>query len=323
MGSIKNKRALTIVIVILLLAVLVSLPHIIKSGYWLGIVETAIFWGLFAMSMDLLIGYCGLLTLGHGAFFGVAAYTIGIVITKTGYGTIPAIVFSILVSTGMALLFGLLSSHLKGLIFLMVSIAISQVIWGIAMQMTSLTNGDNGLTGIPKPVFGGETLSVSGFYYFILIITIVCALLLLLITKSPYGLALKGLKQSESRMRVLGYNVWLYKVLVNTISGIFAGTAGMMYAFYSGFVGIRDVSVVTSAQGLIMVLAGGAGTLVGPIIGAAAIIFAQNLMSSITGRWSMVLGLIYIAVVLLLPNGIIGLLWRKEKTCSPLTALKK
>ena len=295
------------------IAVLVALPFVVVSGYWLGIVMKAIIWGVFAMSIDLMIGYSGLLTLGQAAFFGVSAYTIAITLTRTDIGQPAAIALSLLLSTGVALVFGLIASHLKGLIFLMVTIAISQVVWGLAMQMTHLTGGDNGVSGVPRLSFGGAPLPTGYFFYFVAFIAVACAVLLFFLTKSPYGLALKGLKQSESRMRVLGYNVWLYKVLIITISGLFAGIAGMMFAFYSGFVGTRDVSIISGAQGLVMVLAGGAGSLIGPVIGAISITFAQNFVSSVTERWATVLGLIYILVVIFLPNGIIGLFKRGKK----------
>lgn len=301
------KKRVTIAASAILLVVLIGIPYVVTSVYWLGVIETAIIWGIFAMSLDLLVGYGGLMSLGHGAFFGVAAYSVGILTTKYDFSTFAGIVIALLASGVLALIVGLLASHLKGLIFMMVTLAISQVVWGCAMQMTSLTNGDNGLSGISRPLIGADTISDTGFFYFILAFAVVCTILLVLVTQSPFGLAVKGLKQSESRMRVLGYNVWLYKVLTNVISGLLAGVAGLLYALYSGFVGVNDVSVLTSSKALLMVLAGGAGTLFGPFIGAFAIVFLENIISSITERWSMIMGLIYIFVVLFLPGGIIGL----------------
>jgi branched-chain amino acid transport system permease protein len=309
----KRKQLLLIAGGIVLLLILFSLPYAVKSIYWIGIIETAIIWSVFAMSLDLLVGYGGLMSMGHGAFFGVAAYAVAIMTTRFGYGSLSSILLALLFSGLLALIIGLLSAHLKGLIFMMVTIAFTQVVWGCAMQMTNLTNGDNGLSGISRPLFGGNVMSDNAFFYFVLISALVCAAILIFITQSPYGLAIKGLKQSESRMRVLGYNVWLYKVITNVISGIIAGAAGILFVFYSGFVGVTDVAVTTSSKALLMVLAGGAGTLFGPVIGAVTIVFSENIISGITERWPMIMGLIYIIVVLFLPNGIVGLIKGKKR----------
>ena len=193
-------------------------------------------------------------------------------------------------------------------IFLIITLALGQIIWGLAYRWVSVTGGDNGLRGIPRPVLGwGIHLGqIHAFYYFALIVTAAAAGAMYLLTVSPFGLALRGIRESESRMRVLGYDVWLHKYLVFVIAGAFCGVGGTVYAFYNGFVSPTDVSLVASANALLMVILGGTGTLFGSVVGSALLVFLQNLLSGITQRWLTVLGAILVLAVIYAPAGIVG-----------------
>jgi branched-chain amino acid transport system permease protein len=195
----------------------------------------------------------------------------------------------------------------------MITLALAQVLWGIAFGWRTMTGGDDGLPNVPRPELVAATLP---FYYFTLLTVGLGAGLLFCIVRSPFGYALRGIRESETRMLALGYDAWLYKYLAFLLASAFAGLAGAMYAYYNKFVGIDYLHVVRSAEALLMVILGGAGTLLGPAIGAALIVLLENVISAYTQRWLLVLGAIYVVVTLLAPRGLVGLVterWRRSK----------
>ncbi len=278
------------------------------STYYLHLLTLTFAYGIMAMSLDLLVGYTGLPSLGHAAYFGVAGYTVGILSTRFGLGFWPASTLAVLATVAVAALFGLLAIRAVGAYFLIITLALGQIIWGLAFRWVSMTGGDNGLRGIPRPVLGwGVPLSqIHAFYYFALGVMVAAAGLMYLLTISPFGLTLRGVRESESRMRVLGYDVWLHKYLIFVIAGTFCGVGGVVYGYYNGFVSPSDVSLVASANALLMVILGGTGTLFGSVIGSALLVFLQNLLSGITQRWLTVLGAILVLAVMYAPAGIVG-----------------
>ena len=207
-----------------------------------------------------------------------------------------------------AALFGLLAIRATGTYFLMITLALGMVVWGLAFRWVSLTKGDNGIAGVPRPDLPlpwnlGAPLP---FFYFALTATVLAWALLGLLVRSPFGMTLLGVRESESRMRALGYNVWLHKYLAFVISGAFAGFAGVFWAYYNGFVSPIDVQLVTSVETLLMVALGGPGTLAGPALGATMIVFLKNFVSVYTKRWLLILGAVYIGVILFAPRGVLG-----------------
>jgi branched-chain amino acid transport system permease protein len=192
----------------------------------------------------------------------------------------------------------------------MITLALSQVLWGIAFGWRSLTGGDDGLPDVPRPnlPLPWSMSDNTPFYYFVLLFFLVGAFVLARIVVSPFGYALRGIRESESRMLALGYDVWRYKLTAFVVGAAFAGLAGCLYAYFNRFVSPDYVHVVRSAEVLLMVILGGAGTLVGPAIGATLIVLLQNLISTYTERWVTVLGIIYVLVALLAPNGLAGLI---------------
>ena len=290
-----------------ILAGLAAVP-LVSQSYYLHLLTLTFVYGIMAMSLDLLVGYTGLSSLGHAAYFGVAGYTIGVLTTRYGMGFWSATGLAMLASVAVAALFGLLAIRAVGAYFLIITLALGQIIWGLAYRWVSMTGGDNGLRGIPRPVLGpGVHLSqIGAYYYFALAVTIAAAGLMYLVTVSPFGLTLRGIRESESRMRVLGYDVWLHKYLIFVIAGTFCGLGGALYAYYNGFVSPADVNLVASANALLMVILGGTGTLFGSVIGSALLVFLQNLLSGITQRWLTVLGAILVLAVMYAPTGIVG-----------------
>ena len=301
-------RAGTLIATIGCVAILLVLPALLSS-YYVELVTQMVIYALFAMSLDLLIGYTGLASLGHAAYFGVAAYATGLLALRLGWNVWLALPASLVVAALTAALFGLLALRARGSYFLMITLALAQVLWGIASGWRELTGGDDGLPEVPRPDlgFGVSIVHTAPFYYFTLLVAGIGMALLARIVASPFGHALRGIRESETRMRALGYNVWRYKYLAFVLSGMFAGLAGCLHVYFNRFVSPDTIHVVRSAEVLLMVILGGAGTLVGPAIGAALITLLQNLISGYTERWVLILGVIYVAVALFAPRGLAGL----------------
>ncbi|OLC14764.1 MAG: hypothetical protein AUH29_09645 [Candidatus Rokubacteria bacterium 13_1_40CM_69_27] len=290
-------------IVLLAAAVAPVLP-----AYPLTLLTQAFIVAILAMSLDVLLGYTGLPSLGHAAYFGVAAYAVAILATERQAGFATCLVVGIVAAAVTAAAFGLIAIRAAGTYFLMITLALGMVVWGLAFRWVSLTKGDNGISGVPRPELG-LPWSLWGplpFFYFSLVTAVLAWVLMGLLVVSPFGMSLKGIRESESRMRILGYNVWLHKYLSFVISGTFAGLAGVLWAYYNGFVSPVDVQLVTSVETLLMVALGGPGTLAGPAVGAALIVFLKNFVSVYTKRWLLILGAVYIGVILFAPRGLAG-----------------
>jgi branched-chain amino acid transport system permease protein len=287
--------------------VILCLAPTFFSTYVLGLLILTLIYGIFAMSLDILTGYAGLPSLGHAMFFGISAYTVGILEVKMsanfGLQLIAGLSAAVVIGAG----FGLLAVRSKGISFVMITLSLSMVLWGLASNLAGVTGGTDGLPGISRPKLSPVPLDLeitSSFYYFVLGFFIVSALLMYLIARSPFGYTLLGIRESETRMSCLGYNVWRYKYLCFIVAGVFAGLAGILSVYYNGFVNPGDLGIETSAKVLFMVILGGAGTLFGPLIGACSIVLLENFISAYSQRWPMILGAIYVLVVLFAPDGV-------------------
>ena len=204
-------------------------------------------------------------------------------------------------------IFALLALRARGSYFLMITLALAQVVWGIAFGWRTLTGGDDGLPGIRRPTFIVSLADQDAFYYFVVLLVGLSAIALTAIVRSPFGLALRGIRESETRMLALGFNVWRHQFAAFIIAAGFAGLAGCLFVYQNRFVSPNFMHVVMSAEALIMVILGGVGTLLGPAVGAGLIIFLEDFISSQTERWLLVLGVIYVATTLFAPRGLIGL----------------
>ena len=277
-------------------------------SYPLTLLTQAVIVAILAMSLDVLLGYTGLASLGHAAYFGVAAYAVGILSTHYQRGFVVCLLVGVALAAGAAAVFGLLAIRAVGTYFLMITLALGMVVWGLAFRWVSMTKGDNGISGVPRPEVGlpWSLWDPLPFFYFSLVAMLLAWALLALVVRSPFGLTLKGIRESETRMRALGYNVWLHKYLAFVLSGIFAGFAGVFWAYYNGFVSPVDVQLITSVEALLMVALGGPGTLAGSVLGAGVIVFLKNFVSVYTKRWLLILGAVYIGVILFAPRGILG-----------------
>jgi branched-chain amino acid transport system permease protein len=268
---------------------------------------------ILAMSLDILLGYTGLPSLGHAAYFGTAAYAVGILSTERQAGFVTCLVAGVLVATLTAALFGLIAIRATGTYFLMITLALGMVVWGLAFRWVSMTKGDNGISGVPRPEVGlpWSLWEPLPFFYFSLVAMLLAWALLALVVRSPFGLTLKGIRESEARMRALGYDVPLHLFVGFTVSGFFAGLAGALYAFFNSFVSPSTVALGQSVEGLLMAIVGGVGTLFGGLVGSAVIIALENVVSAYTERWMMALGLLFVFTMIFAPAGVLGRLRRK------------
>jgi branched-chain amino acid transport system permease protein len=263
---------------------------------------------LFAMSLGLLVGYAGLVSLGHAAFFGTAAYAAGLVSTRVSPALLLTLPAGTVAGTLAALVIGVFALRATGVYFLMLTLAFAQMAYAVAHQWVWLTGGTNGLSGIPRPAIPG--IDVGGavpFYYLVLLIVGAASALLSRIVASPFGAALMGIRENEPRMRAMGFDTFRLRLAAFVLAGGAAALSGTLYAYYNGFVSPDDLYWTRSGEVLVMVLLGGAGTLLGPAVGAAAVLILQNLASSYTERWTMILGAAFIVVVMAAPQGLAGL----------------
>jgi len=286
---------------------LLLIPQIVPV-YFTHLLILTLVYGLAAMSLDLLLGYTGLVSFGHAAYFGTAAYTVGVVAQRLQAESLAAMGAGVLAAAVLAALFGLLAMRATAVYFLIITLALGMGTWGLAYRWVSVTGGDNGLPGIPAVNlgFGWPLRDPVALYYFILVVCAAAAFLLYRLTVSPFGLALQGIRESEGRMRMLGYNTWLHKYLAFILAGAIGGLAGTLYAAYNGFVSPTDLHITASAEQVLMVILGGAGTLFGPVLGAGVVVFLRNLVSAYAQRWLLILGIVFIVTVLYAPEGLLG-----------------
>lgn len=300
------------------LAAIAAIPLILPS-YYVGLVTLSIILGLFAMSLNLMLGLTGLTTFGHSLYFGVSAYLVAFLSLRLGVTSFWLNLLAVVAaSVVLAALVTPLTLRARGTYYGMITLAIAQVAWGVAHGWRSFTGGDDGIPGLRRPSIAGMNLTGEvEFFYLVLVVSAVCVGLIALLTSSPFGHALVGARENEIRMRVLGYNVWLYQFTISVIAASFAGVAGLLYAYYSGYVSPVTLSVTMSAQTLLMVVLGGSTSLFGPLLGAFIIVMLENLVTYVTERWLLVLGVIYVIVTLFAPQGVWPLLFRRRKRASP------
>lgn len=280
----------------------VAAPYLFPK-YMVGLISLALIGGLFAQSVDLLAGYVGLVTLGQAGISGAAAYGVGYMASKVGAGFPAQIAVGLLSGMLASLLFGLMAMRSNDVYFIMITLAQGMIVWGLSIRLYKVTGAENGLTGIPRP----EPVDPYWkYYYLVLLVVVVCWMLLGLIVKSPFGASLKGLRESETRMRMLGYNTTAQKLYVFLLAGFFATITGILLVYLNGFISPSSVVLAASAIGVLEAILGGVGTLIGPMIGAFIIVAVQNIVSIYVNRWPTLMGLIFVVVVLFARRGLVG-----------------
>ena len=270
--------------------------------YYINLASQIFIFAVFAASINLLLGYGGLPTLGHAAYLGVAAYLSALCALKLGWGHAAGAPAALVGTTLMAAAFGLIALRATGLGFLMLTLALSQVLWGTALRWVSMTDGDNGLRGLARP-FGLD--DAKSFYYFSFVITAIAMAFMARFVASPFGAALKGTRDQARRMSALGHNVWMVRWLTFIYAGFWGAVSGLLFVYYHKYIHPVSLSLANSAEGLLAVIAGGSGTLAGPLVGAAIVMLLKNYVSAYVERWNMLLGFVFVLIVVFMPDGVV------------------
>lgn len=304
----KSRRNILIVAAALLALAIVT-PF--SSSYVIILITHALVFAILAMSVDLLLGYTGLPSMGQAAFLGMGAYLTAILASEYGFGLgwsfWVVILLGMLLGAATAAMFGLFAIRATGVYFLMITLALGMCVWGLAYRWNSLTGGDNGINLPPRPAFGISLANDVTFFYVVLGFFVLTLATLYVLVRSPFGRTLEGIRERELRMRILGYNTWLHKYIAYIIAGAFGGLAGVLWAQMNGLVSPEDVILTTSVDALLMVVLGGPGTLIGGAIGALVVTFLRDYLSTLVHWWQYVLGGVYVLTILYLPGGLIGI----------------
>lgn len=296
------------------LAALVAVPYWVPGTYYVNVSSQILLYAIFAMGLNILVGYAGLVSLGHAGLFGIAAYAVGYLLAA-GFGHPIAIAGGLLIGVACTAVFAALALRTTGIGFIMITLALGQIIWGLAYRWISLTGGDNGINvhGRPAP-FGLDLNDAANFYYTSLVVFLIALAVVAIFVRSPFGAALKGTRDQPRRMNALGYHVWAIRFWACLLSGLLTAVAGMLFVYYTQFISPQTTALTASAEVLLMVIAGGPATLLGPIVGAALVVVVKNVVSGYIERWNFLLGAIFVAIVILMPEGLVPgsvRLWRQ------------
>jgi branched-chain amino acid transport system permease protein len=299
---------LRIALVLLLLAA-VLLPQV-AGAYWVALSTQMLIFGMLALSADLLLGNAGLFSLCHAAFFAVSAYTTAILQVRYGVTGGWAVMAGITAGTLLGTVFGL-SVRTRGVYFILVTLAMGYIIWGVGYRWTALTGGDSGITNVPAPSVGGlKVANANQFYYLVLTVVVIMLVAYRRLVASPFGLALRGIKSGEPRMRSLGFRPAAHLYAAFVLSSFMASVAGVLYVYLNRFVNPVTASLHNNVEAVLMAIVGGSGTLFGPFIGAGLVLGLRNWVSTFFELHLVVMGLVFIAVTIWAPGGVIGLLRR-------------
>ena len=303
----KRTPSLALLGLAVLLAALGAYP-LWGGPYAVKLLQEILIWGVFAMSLDLLMGRAGMVSFGHSAFFGIGGYVAAFALTRQGPGVLAGLVLPMLAAALAAVVIGFFSIRVSGVYFIMLTLAFSQMFYAVTFQAAWL-GAEDGIVGVPRPTVPGLDLaSPMRFHFYVLGLTALAALALWSVVRSPFGHVLHGIHENEARMEAVGYPVSRYKLLAFVIAGTVAGLAGALYTQLNGSITPDAFLWTTSGEALLMVIIGGTGTLGGAVLGAAVFILLQSLVSSYTERWMLILGLTFVLLVLFAPGGVVGAL---------------
>lgn len=300
-----RKRVLVMLLAVGCVALLVF-PFVSPSLFYVSLLIEVFIFGVYAMSYDLLMGYTGIVSFGQALFFGTGAYTAGLLLIHTRLPFVAVLVAVIGVSAILAAIIGVLSLRVKGVYFTMVTLAFAELFHVVVQKLDKITGGADGLPGVPSPgILGNRTY----FYYFALGFAVAVFLAVRRIVASPTGKVFMAIRENETRAEMIGYHVFVYKLIAMMVSGVMAGLAGAVYGVFLNYAYPNLLSADTTISALLMTIIGGVGTLYGPILGAGVVRVLGFVLSSYFERWVIFIGLIYVVIVMFLPYGIVGT-WR-------------
>ena len=302
-----------IIALVVALIALVTVPFWVPGAYYINVTSQILFYAIFALGLNVLAGYGGLVSLGHAGLLGVSAYAVGYML-QAGFGHPIAIVTALVAGLASMAVYAVLSLRTTGIGFIMITLALGEIIWGLAYRWISITNGDNGINVHTRPMpFGISISSPTTFYYATLIVFLISTAAVAIFVRSPLGAALMGTRDQPRRMNALGYHVWGIRFWACMLSGLLTAISGIMFVYYNQFISPQALDLTASAEVLLMVISGGAGTLLGPIVGAALVVIVKSVVSGFIERWNMLLGFIFVAIVIFMPEGLVPgstRLWR-------------
>ncbi len=291
---------------VLLLAVALAGFPWVAGEFFVNLMSQILIAAIFAASLNLLVGYGGLPSLGHASYLGMAAYLSAWLYLKLGLAHWISAPLALAGTTLTACVFGLIALRATGLGFLMLTLALSQVLWGTAYRWVSVTDGDNGLRGLTRPHPLGINLDGTvAFYYFALVVTVFSIWMMAKFVDSPFGAALRGTRDQPRRMGALGHNVGMIRWVAFVYSGFWGAVSGLLFVYYHKYIHPTSLSLTASAEGLLAVIAGGSGTLAGPMVGAAIVMILKNYVSAYIERWNMLLGFVFVLIVVFMPDGLV------------------
>ena len=300
---------------VLLGIVFLAVLPLVSGEYFVNLGSQILIAVIFASGLNLLVGYAGLTSLGHATYMGLSAYISAWLSIKMGLDhtiTAPA---ALLLTTFIGMVFGWIALRATGLGFLMLTLAVSQIVWGLGYRWVSVTNGDNGLSGLTRPHPFGIDLDISNnFYWFALLITCACVYAISVLIRSPFGVSIRGTRDQARRMSALGYNVWAIRWTTFVIASFLGAVAGLLYVYFHKYIHPSVMAITVSAEALLCVIAGGSGTLVGPLLGALVVVMLKNYASAYVERWNMLLGLVFLFIVIFMPAGLVSAVdvWKKR-----------
>lgn len=291
---------------------LLALAPLVLPEYWRRFLTEILIWGLLAMSSDILIGYTGMVSFGHSAFFGLGVYGAAAALLMVKPPSLwLAIVFGLIGAGSVALFVAYFATRLRDIYFAITTLIFSQIFYVIIFTWTEVTGGENGLTFSRPPLAIPGLFSVPftsmTLHWFVLAVVVISYLILRRITQSPFGMVLQSIRENEARTRAIGYSVERYKIAAVMLSGLFAGLAGVLYAVQKSFAAPDFVFFLISGQTVIFNVIGGIGTLVGPIVGAGFFLMLHEVLSRFLTEYYLIpVGIIFIAMVIFMPQGLLG-----------------
>ncbi len=303
-----------IVVILIVIAGLTVFPFVITNRFYISLVNEMLIYGLLAMSLDVLLGYTGLLSFMHNAYLGISAYAVGLFLIHISPSSLwLACLAGVLFTALVALPVGWVQVRTGGLAFALLTLAFGMMFHTIVWKWYSLTGGDDGLMGMPNPaisLFGWEIANSgdpTAMYLLTLVVVTTCYILTRRIIRSPFGAVLEAIRENEERAAFVGINVRMYKLLGWMLACTLAGVAGALFILYKGYIGPTTMSAFAGAGVLMMLLLGGMGTLWGPLVGAAIFIYIQDYISTMSEHWEIYLGIVVVLLVLFMPTGFVGL----------------
>jgi len=284
---------------------LIAIPYVIREPYYVNIASQILLYSVFALGLNILVGYGGLVSLGHAGLSGVAAYAVAYLLSA-GFGHFIAILGGLVAGLIVSAGFAALSLRATGISFIMITLALGEIIWGLAYRWISITGGDNGISVNTRPApFGLPLVSADAFYDATLVIFLIAIAACAIFVRSPFGAALAGTRDQPRRMNALGFHVWMIRFWAFMFSGLLSAVSGVLFVYYNQFISPQALALTASAEGLLMVISGGAGTLLGPVVGAALVVIVKNVVSAYISRWNFMLGAIFVAIVVFMPEGLV------------------